>query len=113
MHELSLVESLLEILASEAQAQGYRRVTGIALEVGHFSHADPQALQFCFDVAAQGTLAQGAVLEITHQAGAGQCRVCGSQVALANRYDPCSRCGAFGVAVSQGEALRIKSIEVI
>jgi hydrogenase nickel incorporation protein HypA/HybF len=66
MHELGITRNIVAI-AQEA-ARG-RRIVRITLEVGAQAGVDARAIAFCFDVVAQGTAAQGAVLDIVPLAG--------------------------------------------
>jgi len=66
MHELALTH---EIVAIVCQAACDRRVHKVTLEIGEWSCATPEAIEFCFDVVARGTCAEGARLEIRRTAG--------------------------------------------
>ena len=61
MHELSLTRSIVAIVC---QTAGRRRVHKVTLEIGRLSCVTPEAIEFCFDAVAQGTLAEGARLDI-------------------------------------------------
>jgi hydrogenase nickel incorporation protein HypA/HybF len=65
MHELALTR---EIVAIVCQAAAGRRVHTIALEIGEWSCAAPDAIEFCFQAVAQGTCAADARLDI-HRTG--------------------------------------------
>lgn len=66
VHELALMESLVETVGEQA---GAARVVVVRLEVGRGSCVAPDALRFCFDVCAQGTALEGATLEILRSDG--------------------------------------------
>jgi hydrogenase nickel incorporation protein HypA/HybF len=66
MHELALTH---EIVAIVCQAAGDRRVHRVTLEIGESSCATPESIEFCFDVIARGTCAEGARLEIRRTDG--------------------------------------------
>lgn len=112
MHELSLMQGVLEILQDTAHSQGFERVKVVRLEIGKLSAVDPQALRFSFDVVSQGTLAHAAVLEIVETAGRGWCPQCDSSVELATRFDPCPSCGSYDLQVTSGDAMRVLDLEV-
>lgn len=113
MHEISLLESVLETLESQAQQQDFKQVKQITLEIGALSCVAVDALRFGFDVVMKNSLAENAELVIIEIAGKGQCSKCGQIVELETLHDPCSHCGAFGVTVTQGEQMRIKELKVI
>ncbi|MCL2297553.1 MAG: hydrogenase maturation nickel metallochaperone HypA [Proteobacteria bacterium] len=113
MHEMSLAESMLEIVESTARKNNAQRVTSVQFELGALSHADRGALAFAFDVVTRGTLAEGARFEVIEVPGAAWCMLCSKTVALAKLGDACPECGRYQLTVTQGDAMRIASIEVI
>lgn len=112
MHEMSLCESILQIMEDEANQQGFSRVTRVRLEVGRLAGAEPDAMRFGFDAVTRGSLADGAVLEIIDLPGRAWCMACAAEVVIDNRFDACPRCGGFQLQVTAGEQLRIKDLEV-
>lgn len=112
MHELSLCQGVIRALEEAAVVHGFARVRRVRLEVGAFAGAEPDALRFGFDVAAHGTLAEGARLDILEVPGAAWCFDCNDTVTLAQRHDPCPHCGGCRLRLSAGEELRIKDLEV-
>jgi hydrogenase nickel incorporation protein HypA/HybF len=112
MHELSLMQGVLEILQDTAHSQGFERVRVVRLEIGRLSAVDPAALRVGFDVVSDGTLAHGAALEILEMPGQGWCRRCRCEVELATRFDPCPSCGGYALQVTGGDAMRVLDLEV-
>lgn len=66
MHELGISRNIVAIVAEAARGRRVRRVT---LEIGKLSGVMPHAVEFCFDLAAEGTAASRAVLDIRETAG--------------------------------------------
>jgi hydrogenase nickel incorporation protein HypA/HybF len=66
MHELALTHEIVDIVCKAAND---RRVHKVTLEIGRLSCVTPEAIEFCFDVVARGTLAEGARLEIRQPDG--------------------------------------------
>jgi hydrogenase nickel incorporation protein HypA/HybF len=108
MHELALTENIVAIATDHAHGARVHRIT---LEIGQLSAIMPDAIQFCFDVCAQGTPLEGATLEIIERSGLGQCRVCGQHLKLDEPYGICD-CGSTQIDIIQGEELTIKELEV-
>jgi hydrogenase nickel incorporation protein HypA/HybF len=109
---MSIVESLVELVAEQAQSRGFARVRVIRLQVGVLGHAQPAALRFCFDAVARGTVAQGARLEIELINGAGWCPACCRRVNLEELYSVCPVCGEAGVQMTAGSELDLTELEV-
>ncbi|MCB1801430.1 MAG: hydrogenase maturation nickel metallochaperone HypA [Gammaproteobacteria bacterium] len=112
MHEMSLCESILQIIENEARQQGFVRVTRVRLEIGRLAGAEPEAMKFGFDAVTRGSLAEGARLEILNIPGRAWCMACAREVEIDNRFDACPQCGGFQLQVTGGEQLRIKDLEV-
>ncbi len=112
MHEISLVESIIGLVAAERQKQPFNRVRMIRLTVGALGHAEPDALRFCFDAVTAGTIADGAALEIEIIPGAGWCAMCQRNVPLAQRFAACPVCGDGPVRMVAGDELRLAELEV-
>ena len=112
MHEMALTESVVEIAVEEARKNQASKVTRIWLEVGALSHAEPEALSFCFQAVSAGTLAEGAMLEIERIPGAGWCLDCEKTVPLAERFGACPECGRSHVQMTAGDEMRIREMEI-
>ena len=112
MHEMSLCESILEIIEQQSQQQHYQKVKTVWLEIGALSSVEPEAMLFCFDAVMQSPLVKGAKLEIIHIQGEARCLQCNKNVAVEQRYDACPVCGNFPLQISAGEEMRIKELEV-
>jgi hydrogenase nickel incorporation protein HypA/HybF len=108
MHEMSLIQSVVEICVKNAAG---RRVLAVTLEIGELSGVMPEALEFCFDVCTTETLLDGAVLAIERVPGRGRCG-CGAEFPLSAWYNSCPACGGFGVELLSGKELRVKELEV-
>ncbi len=112
MHEMSLTEGVLQILQDNAKCKGFDRVKTVWLEIGELSGVEVEAIRFCFDVVMQGTLADGARLEIISVPGQGWCTQCNKSVTVQQRFEPCSECGGFQLQITGGDQMLIKELEV-
>jgi hydrogenase nickel incorporation protein HypA/HybF len=112
VHEVSLVESIVELVAEEQRRQFFSRVRMIRLTVGALGHAEPDALRFCFDAVTHGTVADGARLEIQIVPGEGWCSVCHQRMQAAERFAACPVCGNGPMRLMAGDELRLAELEV-
>ena len=108
MHELALTESIVEAVCERA---GGRPVSRVRVRVGALTAVVPEAMLFCFGLAAEGTAADGATLHIEHCAAAASCRTCGARFSPPDLLLLCP-CGSADVEVTAGRELQILSIEV-
>ncbi|HXG13005.1 MAG TPA: hydrogenase maturation nickel metallochaperone HypA [Gemmataceae bacterium] len=108
MHELGLTQEIIAIVAEHARGAQVRRVV---VEIGKLAAVLPDAVRFCFDLCSQGTVAEGAVLEIIETPGRARCRACGAEVILEQPFGVCG-CGNTDLEWLSGEELRVREMEV-
>lgn len=111
MHELSIAQSLMDIIQQEADRHGVERVVRVGVSVGAFSAVVPQALRFSFDMVKENTVAHQAELVIQEVPLTGRCTECGAEAELAAPGQDCPACGAAGVELTGGRDLTIDYIE--
>jgi hydrogenase nickel incorporation protein HypA/HybF len=112
MHEVSLIESVIALVERERDKQAFDQVKMIKLKLGALGHAEPEALRFCFDAVAVGTIAEGSRLEIEIIPGEGWCADCRGAVPIRERFGPCPICAGRRVSVTGGHDLRLSEMEV-
>ena len=112
MHEFAICSGLLRQVQSLAEEHGARRVVSVKLAIGALSGVETEAMRFCFDAVTRGSVADGAALEIVAVPGTSWCMQCGVSVEVAERYDPCPRCGGYQLQVQGGTEMRVKELEV-
>lgn len=112
MHEVSLAESVLQIIEDAARKEGFTHVKTVWLEIGKLSCVEKGAMSFCFDAVIKDTVADGARLEILETAGRGRCARCGYEMQIDTLYEACQQCGSYGMQVILGDAMRVKELEV-
>ena len=112
MHEMSLAESVRQIIEDAAREQGFKRVRTVWLEIGQLACVEQESLRFGFDVVTRGSIAEQARLEIIETAGRGQCVKCLHEIPIATLYEPCPDCGSYEIRVTGGEGMRVKELEV-
>ena len=76
MHEMSIAQSVLDIILQESQDHEVNRVLSVELKVGELSAVETESLRFCFDLLTKGTVAEGARLNIERVQVTCRCRDC-------------------------------------
>ncbi len=112
MHEMSLCEGMREVIEDQARRHGVSRLRRVRVEIGRFAGVEKPALEFAFDVVMRGTVAEGAALEMIDLPGKAMCFDCMSEVEIAERLDPCPKCGGGKLMPVGGDEMRIKDLEV-
>jgi hydrogenase nickel incorporation protein HypA/HybF len=109
MHELAIAESVVRIASAHARG---RRVASVELKVGHLRQVVPAALEFSFELVAQGTALEGAQLAIEHVPAAVRCAGCGAETEVDGFPLACGVCGGLATEVVRGEELYVDALEV-
>ncbi len=108
MHELGITRNIVSIVAEHA---GGRQVKRVVLEIGTLAGVMPEAIAFCFDVVAAGTLVEGALLHIRRIEARARCRVCGAEFVQETLLTTCG-CGSNRLERLSGAELNIKEYEI-
>ncbi len=113
MHELSVCLSLLDQVQSIARDHGASRVERILLQVGPLSGVEGELLRNAFPLAAAGTLAEAAVLDIEPAAVRVHCTQCGVESAAAPNRLLCAACGSHHTRLVSGDELLLARVEMV
>lgn len=105
---MALTQSVLDAVCEHAAG---RRVHSVKLEVGALCAVVPDAVQFCFELATEGTVAEGARLDLDIRPGIAHCRRCDARFEIPDLILLCP-CGSADVEVVSGRELKILSMEV-
>jgi hydrogenase nickel incorporation protein HypA/HybF len=108
MHELGISRNVVAIVGEAARGRRVRRVT---LEIGKLSGVMREAIEFSFDLVAQGTPVAGAVLAVREIDGRARCIECEAEFAVPSFPATCA-CGSRRLRTIAGEELNIKSIDL-
>jgi len=113
MHELSLMQSVTDIIKESAAQNNICKISKVKLVIGKFSMALPDSMQFAFEaIAATEPLFEGAVLEIEPRSIICQCLECDKQTKIEDSYQfVCSGCGSAKVEIIQGRELYLDYYE--
>ncbi len=113
MHELSIVDALIEQVEKEVKRSGQPgRITRLDLVIGRLSGVNPDSIRFAFTMLAPGTLVAEATLSITEPKAVCCCQVCGQRTEIDEISAVCSSCGSGDVTIEGGQELILQSIEL-
>ena len=112
MHEMSLAEGVLGVVADAARANHPCTVRTVRLQIGALAAVELEALRFAFEVVKRGSVADGARLDIVEVPGSAWCMQCSRSVAIAGRTDPCPECGSWQLQVTGGSEMRVMELEL-
>ncbi|KIF67871.1 hydrogenase nickel incorporation protein HypA [Streptomyces sp. AcH 505] len=108
MHELAITQSVVDAVCERAAG---RPVHTVRVRVGTLTAVVADSMRFCFDLITEGTVAEGAELEIDQPPGTGRCRACATDFTLTDLVLLCP-CGSADVTITSGRELQIISMKV-
>ena len=110
MHEFSIVEALLEQVDAIAHEHQFVKVVDVQVEIGQLKLVIPEMMQTAFAAASQGTLCEGAHLQLTEKRLRIQCEDC--QTAFFAHIDDvrCPLCRHTNVTMLEGNDILLLSV---
>jgi len=113
VHEMSIVQALLEQVQSEVQRAGQPgRVVTLHLVIGRLSGVHVDAIRFGFDVLSPDSIAAGAALCIECPKARCHCAACGGEREIDEIVIGCPDCGSAAITIRGGQELLLQSIEL-
>ena len=112
MHELSVCQSLLEQVEQVAADHGAERVERIRVRIGPLSGVEADLLASAYSIAAAGTIAEGAVLDIEPAPVRVHCMTCGAETDATPNRLLCGACGDWHTRLVSGDELLLASLEL-
>src|SRR5512137_2722746 len=96
MHEMSIIESLLDAVREEQRAYPDSFVKTVCVRVGSLRQVVPEIMEFCYTAATRDTALADSRLEIEEIAARAQCGDCGAEFAVDERWFECPQCRQIG-----------------
>jgi hydrogenase nickel incorporation protein HypA/HybF len=112
MHEMSIAQSLIDIIQEEMERHQATSLKSVRLNIGQLSAVVPDSLSFCFQVITSGTPLEGAELIMDMVPLTGACRSCGETFEIENYAFICPKCGSPEIDTVSGQDLSIVEMEV-
>ena len=112
MHELSIMQSALDLALDAAQKAGASKLYRIRLRIGALSGVVPEALRFSFEALAAGTPAEGATLEIEDVPARFWCAGCAKEFQADSLFADCPGCRKPSGDLRSGREMELASLEI-
>jgi hydrogenase nickel incorporation protein HypA/HybF len=113
MHELSIVEALIDQVGRELHRAGPRGVVrGLELSIGRLSGVHCDSIRFAFDLLSPGTSVENAKIVIHEPKAVCRCNACRARMEIDDLVIRCAQCGSDDVVIEGGRDLTLQSIEV-
>lgn len=114
MHEISLVQNLIQQLRELAAANDASRVIAVTMEIGPLSGVVVDSFRFGFDIlAANDDFIRGAELRVQTPEVSYRCTGCGQSFTTSGvRPEECKQCGDTLLIPEGGDDLILRQVEM-
>jgi hydrogenase nickel incorporation protein HypA/HybF len=113
MHELSIVEALIDQVTQELDRAGQQgRVLQLDISIGRLSGVHPDSVRFAFELLAPGTILDDAKIVIEEPKAVSHCHACGTQVEIDDLVLDCPKCHSDAITIEGGREMILQSIEI-
>lgn len=112
MHELGIMTGVMDAVEQTAAQAGATKVLKVVLSIGEMTEAIEDSLRFAFEVLTEGTISEGAELDINIVKPKSRCLDCGAEYEHDRFHMMCPKCGGYATQLIAGREMQIDSIEV-
>jgi hydrogenase nickel incorporation protein HypA/HybF len=116
VHELPIIQRILELCLRHAASSGATKIVSIHLEIGALCDFHLEWMQPYFDHVSRGTVADGARLEVQRLPALFHCEACRADFPAENREGVdarCPTCGSTRCSLAAARDYRISRLEVV
>ncbi len=112
MHEVGMMQSILERAVERAKQEGAHHIDGVHMRVGAASGVVPDSLEFAFEIAKKGTIAEDAQLETELVPVVCYCANCQLEFQPTDLLYECPECHQPNCEVKQGQEFELAFLDV-
>jgi hydrogenase nickel incorporation protein HypA/HybF len=112
MHEVGMMQHIVELAIERAKQEGAQHINRVHMRVGADAGVAPESLDFAFDVAKKGTIAEAAQLEIEKVPTLCYCATCGTEFHPVDSLHECPNCHHPYCEIRQGKEFELAFLDV-
>jgi hydrogenase nickel incorporation protein HypA/HybF len=112
MHEVGLMQGALSIAIEHAREADAQHIERVRLRVGAGAGLAAESLELAFEIAARGTIAEGAHLDLEEVPMRCYCERCNLEFTPDELFVACPQCHDTNVVVRQGYECELAAIEI-
>ena len=113
MHELSIVEALIEQVQEETKRAGVEgKIAKLELSIGRLSGVNADSIRFAFDLLAPDTILAETEIIIHEPKAVCRCNKCHAATEIDDLQMQCPRCSSDDIVIDGGRELLLQSIDV-
>jgi hydrogenase nickel incorporation protein HypA/HybF len=111
MHELSIAQSVIQIVEKSMPSDFNKQISYVHLQIGQLSGIEIDALEFAFSIMKEKSKIPFSQLVIEKLNGEARCNNCGYVFAISSYGESCPDCNNFDIAITKGKEMKVIRIE--
>ncbi|OOM82417.1 hydrogenase nickel incorporation protein HypA [Clostridium puniceum] len=111
MHEVSIIQNVVEIVLDKAIENNFTKVHKVSLKVGELSGIALDPLNFAFKSCIIGTMLEGSALKLEKVKATAECKECKLVFPIDHFNKLCPCCNKFCSDIISGYELYVNTIE--
>lgn len=111
MHELSIIDSVINMVLENCRENNINKVDRIVLKIGEFSCVDNSSLLFAFESLSRDSICEGALLDIGKVCGMAYCKECDKEFYVEFNKKECPICNKKSMDITNGYEMLLYKIE--
>lgn len=112
MHEMSIVQALITQCEEQAKINNAKKIISVDVKIGILSGIEPHFFQTTFDTFKEGTICDGATLNMNIQEIILTCKDCKQKSRLTKNHFICPKCESINIQVIDGEDMMLMRLEM-
>ncbi len=112
MHELSIAQSIIDIVTQHLPNNNHTHVKSVIIRIGKLSNVLPDSLSFCFEAIIKDTNFEKTELVIKIIPITIECKHCGKVSETESYNFSCPSCESTNISVISGNDLNVEEIEL-
>ena len=112
MHELSVAQSIIELIQRHVPETEWDRVAAVRLKIGAIAGIVPESLEFSFQAITAASTLSHAHLEIESIPSRIHCNTCNTTMDNEMGFAICMTCGSSDTEILSGSELDLVDIEI-
>jgi hydrogenase nickel incorporation protein HypA/HybF len=113
MHEVAVMQNVVETLLASMEKAGASRVTNVQLALSTSGHSTEEAVHLNFQALTRDTPIEGASLRLSWLPATYQCLACKHRFESTSSTGTCPHCGEVALEISHQDGCSIRTIDVV
>ena len=112
MHEISIAQSILDIVRDVMEKEKATFLNELTIDVGRLSGVVYDSLEFAMELVKKDTVLEKSKIILNDIPAEARCLDCNKEFEIDQLYQECPDCREFNITIIKGKELKVRSISV-